>query len=97
VRNSSSSSWARPCSARGRAPSAAASGDPRLSIEDRNPSRASYLEPVRQAGRELCARGYLLEEDIELSITLAARMWDYRRPGSRGRPALQALTVKPMR
>jgi len=58
-----------------------ASGDPRLSIEERYPSRGSYLEQVRQAGRELCSRGYLLEEDIELSVTLAARMWDYLRAG----------------
>ena len=59
-----------------------ASGDPRLSIEERYPSRETYLEQVRQAGRELCARGYLLEEDIELSATLAARMWDYLRAGA---------------
>jgi hypothetical protein len=58
------------------------SGDPRLSIEERYPSRETYLEQVRRAGRELCARGYLLEEDIELSATLAARMWDYLRTGA---------------
>jgi hypothetical protein len=32
---------------------------------------------VRAAGRALCARGYLLEEDVELSATMAARLWDY--------------------
>jgi len=63
-----------------------ASGDPRLSIEERYPSRETYLEQVRQAGRELCARGYLLEEDIELSATLAARMWDYLRAGAADGP-----------
>jgi hypothetical protein len=63
-----------------------ATGDPRISIEERYRSRENYLEQVRQAGRELSARGYLLDEDIELSVTLAARMWDYRRAGAADGP-----------
>jgi hypothetical protein len=54
----------------------ARSGDPRLSIEERYRSRAEYLERVRAAAAELGKRGYLLEEDVELSVTIAARMWD---------------------
>jgi hypothetical protein len=54
-----------------------ASGDPRLSIEERYRSRDDYLERVRQAGIELYKRGYLLEEDLELSVATAARLWDH--------------------
>jgi hypothetical protein len=54
-----------------------ASGDPRPSIEERYRSRDDYLERVRQAARALATRGYLLEEDVELSLTRAARMWDH--------------------
>ncbi len=56
----------------------AASGDPRASIEERYPSRAMYLERVRRAALDLVASRYLLEEDVELSLTIAARMWDWR-------------------
>jgi len=54
----------------------AASGDPRPSIAERYRGRSDYLDRVRGAARELCARRYLLEEDVELSVELAARMWD---------------------
>ena len=54
----------------------AAAGDPRPSIAERYRGRADYLDRVRAAARELSARRYLLEEDIELSVTLAARLWD---------------------
>jgi hypothetical protein len=58
-------------------------GDPRPSIEERYASREAYLERVRAAARELVTARYLLEEDVELSVTLAARMWDWL--ASRGR------------
>ncbi len=51
--------------------------DPRRSIDERYRSRDDYLAAVRSAARELCAQRYLLEEDIELSVTIAARQWDY--------------------
>jgi len=54
-----------------------ASGDPRPSIEERYASRTEYLERVRAAGRALARAGYLLEEDIELSVATAARLWDH--------------------
>ena len=52
-------------------------GDPRLSIEERYASREAYLERVRQAALALVAQRYLLEEDVEVSVAAAARLWDY--------------------
>ena len=46
-------------------------------MEERYASRAAYLEAVRGAARELVAARYMLEEDVELSVTLAARTWDW--------------------
>jgi Alpha/beta hydrolase domain len=64
-------------------PQRARSGDPRPSIEERYASRAEYLERVRAAALDLVAERYLLEEDVELSVILAARTWDWlRRPPS---------------
>ena len=54
-----------------------ASGDPRPSIEERYRSRDDYLERVRQTGRALVAQRYMLEEDVELEVALAARAWDH--------------------
>jgi hypothetical protein len=54
-----------------------ASGDPRLSIEERYASRDEYLRRVRDAARALARAGYLLAEDIEISVNAAARSWDY--------------------
>ncbi len=51
-----------------------AAGDPRLSIEERYPSRAAYLERVRDAADALADAGYLLREDVELSVAAAARL-----------------------
>jgi Alpha/beta hydrolase domain len=53
-----------------------AAGDPRQSIEERYRSRDEYLAAVRRAALDLCALRYLLEEDVDLSVTMAARMWD---------------------
>jgi Alpha/beta hydrolase domain len=54
-----------------------ASGDPRPSIEERYASREAYLARVRVAAEDLVAARHLLEEDVELSVTLAGRMWDW--------------------
>jgi hypothetical protein len=54
-----------------------ATGDPRPSIEERYPSREIYLERVRAAARGLVAARYMLDEDVELSVTMAGRMWDW--------------------
>lgn len=54
-----------------------AAGDPRPSIEERYASREGYLARVREAGAALARERYLLEEDVELGVTLAARLWDW--------------------
>jgi len=54
-----------------------ARGDRRPSVEERYTSRADYLERVRQAAGALAREGYLLNEDIELSVAAAARLWDH--------------------
>jgi hypothetical protein len=59
------------------------SADPRPSIEERYASREVYLQRVRAVARELAAARYLLEEDVELSVTLAGRMWDWLASRSR--------------
>jgi len=51
-------------------------GDPRPSIAERYRSRDEYLARVRAAAQALAAAGYLLDEDIDTSLTHAARFWD---------------------
>ncbi|MBI4220223.1 MAG: hypothetical protein HY682_08790 [Chloroflexi bacterium] len=51
-------------------------GDPRPSIQERYPTRESYLNLVREAGRKLVAERYLLEEDIEACVQRASMYWD---------------------
>src|SRR6185503_11879462 len=59
-------------------------GDPRPSIAERYPSREDYLARVREAANRLVRDGYLLEEDIETSLTFAARYWAaFAEEGSR--------------
>ena len=53
-----------------------AAGDPRPSIEERYASRDEYLRRVREAARALGAERHLLEEDVELSVEIAATRWD---------------------
>ena len=52
------------------------SGDPRPAIAERYPSREDYLARVRSAATALVKDGYLLGEDVETSLTFAARMWE---------------------
>jgi hypothetical protein len=59
-----------------------ATGDPRPSLEERYASRDAYLARVREAGRALAREHYLLDEDVELCVTLAARVWDWLSPAS---------------
>lgn len=54
-----------------------ATGDPRPSIAERYGSRETYLAGVCQAALALVGARYLLEEDVELSVQIAARMWDH--------------------
>jgi hypothetical protein len=53
-----------------------ASGDPRLSIEERYASKADYLERVTKAAQELVAAGYLLEEDLQTVRDQASDRYD---------------------
>src|SRR5207302_2814091 len=53
-----------------------ASGDPRLSIEERYRSREDYLERIRDAVRDLVAEGFLLEEDTAHLLAQAAEHYD---------------------
>lgn len=53
-----------------------ASGDPRLSIEERYESRDAYLQQVRDAGETLAKDGYMLEEDIETVAEKAGLYYD---------------------
>jgi hypothetical protein len=55
----------------------AETGDPRPSIAERYASQEAYLERVRAAARDLVAARYMLGDDVELSVTMAARMWDW--------------------
>jgi len=49
-----------------------ASGDPRLSIEERYESRQAFLDRIESAARQLVADGYLLEEDVVPTVAQAS-------------------------
>jgi hypothetical protein len=51
-------------------------GDPRPSIEERYPSREAYLAQVRIAAEALVAQRYLLAEDVDVALRLAAERYD---------------------
>jgi hypothetical protein len=46
-------------------------GDPRLSIEERYPSRQGFIQEIEAAARQLVADGYLLDEDVVRLTTQA--------------------------
>jgi hypothetical protein len=54
-----------------------ASGDPRPSIAERYASRAAYLDRVGEAARALAREGYLLPDDVPLSVVAGGRLWDH--------------------
>ena len=53
-----------------------ASGDSRLSIEERYASREAYLELVKQASEKLIEQRFLLEEDLENMLGQAGQHYD---------------------
>ena len=53
-----------------------ASGDPRLSIEERYGSREDYLAKIRSAADELVQQGYVLAEDVDLLVSQAGDHFD---------------------
>ena len=54
-----------------------ASGDPRLSLEERYGNRTGYLERVRDANARLIAEGLLLPEDARVIEEEAARIAEF--------------------
>ena len=54
-----------------------ATGDPRVSIEERYASREDYLEQVARAAMDLVAESYMLEDDVDEVVDLAGRKYDY--------------------
>jgi hypothetical protein len=53
------------------------SADPRLSIAERYPSRAAYLDRVRVETQKLVAARHVLAEDVDAIVERAGRRWDY--------------------
>jgi hypothetical protein len=53
-----------------------ASGDPRLSIEERYVSKEDYLDRVKQAAEALVQQGYLLAEDLPTVTEQASQRYD---------------------
>jgi hypothetical protein len=51
-------------------------GDPRPAVEERYASRGDYLDRVRREASALAVAGYLLQEDVELSVSAGATLWD---------------------
>lgn len=52
-------------------------GDPRLSIEERYPSREEYLAKFEAAAKSLAGAGYLMASDIPKLVERGAAEWDY--------------------
>lgn len=61
-----------------------ASGDPRLSIEERYPSKDAYLSQIREAATAVAEEGYVLPEDIDDLVTHAGVRWDHYTSGRGG-------------
>ncbi len=53
-----------------------ASGDPRLSIEERYKDKEEYLRKVKEAAVALTGAGFLLKEDVEKVGEKAGARWD---------------------
>jgi hypothetical protein len=57
-----------------------ASGDPRRAIAERYRDRDEYVARARQAARALAQARYILEEDVDLAVELAAARYDALAP-----------------
>jgi hypothetical protein len=64
-----------------------AAGDPRPSLEERYPTRDDFLARVREAAAALAGQRYVLDEDIDVTVTNAAERYDY---AMRGEPIVPA-------
>lgn len=58
-----------------------ASGDRRLSIAERHPSRDAYLARVREVAHVLVNARWMLAEDVEASVARAGALWDQLQRG----------------
>jgi hypothetical protein len=58
--------------------------DPRPSVEERYPSRAAYLDQVKDSALKLTQEGYLLSDDITGVVKQAAQRWDEVTQGVSG-------------
>ena len=54
-----------------------ASGDPRVSIEERYASRAAYLARVRDSAMRLVAERHMLADDVDAVVERAGRLWAF--------------------
>ena len=54
-----------------------AASDPRLSIEERYPSRAEYAQRVTDAAKKLAGERYILEEDVDLVVQSCLERYDH--------------------
>jgi len=52
-----------------------ASGDPRLSIEERYQGEKDYLARTEAAARELVKQRYVLDRDVPRMVDLARERW----------------------
>jgi hypothetical protein len=51
--------------------------DPRLSIEERYPTRENYLELITRSANDLAGKGYLMKEDVPRIVQQAGSRWDW--------------------
>jgi hypothetical protein len=61
-----------------------ARGDSRPSIAERYRDRDDYLAQARAAAEQLAAAGYIVAEDIDLAVELAAKRYDVLAPAAVG-------------
>jgi hypothetical protein len=67
-----------------------ATGDPRLSIEERYRGLEDYLQRIGAAAMDLIRERYLLEEDLEAVLARAKDHWIYATREEPGAPDLQS-------
>jgi Alpha/beta hydrolase domain len=53
------------------------SGDQRLSIQERYPSKEAYMKQITQTAKGLVARRLMRAEDVSAALAQAATQWNY--------------------
>ena len=59
------------------------SKDPRLSLEERYPSREAYIRRVQEAADKLARERYLLQGDVKPVVEAAGEHWDWTMTGTK--------------